>query len=259
MTRDINVGGHQIDLMASKHISGAGLFSIMVEAKTRTANVGINEVTPFINTAGDLLRAGNIQSAIFVTDTKFSQDAQLAISTKPGMRLTTINDLEQDLFNYSESLLKVVHDYEQDSIYHEYIELDGQRESRQYTYQISDVAEYIRNWCLQGESLLVICGDFGSGKTTALERVRYQQARSYLRSNGKFFPLSFRLRSLLQYPDLWTFIAASLRDNNHISPTRQVFETQLGAGKFLILLDGFDEIETGANALARCAEGVGAL
>jgi NACHT domain/Phage integrase family len=225
----------------------------MIEAKSRSDTVGINEVTPFTNTADALLRAGIIQSSIFVTNTKFSQDAKSSIIGKAGIRLSTLHDLEQDLFNYSESLLKIIHDYESSPIFQDYIELEGEREERGTRTIVPDVASYILDWSKKNRSLLVLCGDFGSGKTTALERVHHQQAKLRLTEHNALLPLSFRLRSFLQYPDLWTFVSTSLRDNNHISPTRQVFEKQLAAGNFLVLLDGFDEIETGANAVARAA------
>jgi hypothetical protein len=88
VTRDVRIGGHQIDLMASKQISGAGLFTIMVEAKSSTETVGINEVTPFLNTAGDLLRNAKIQQAICITDSKFSQDAKSAVFGKTISSIT---------------------------------------------------------------------------------------------------------------------------------------------------------------------------
>lgn len=250
VTPNIRIDGHQIDLLATKQVSGAGLFTLMIEAKSRRDTLGINQVLSFMNTAGDLLRNGRIQSAILVTNSKFSQDAQSAVAAKPGMRLSTIHDLEQDLFNYSEALLKIIHDYETRPIYGSYIPLEANDESK---HPIRDVASFILNWPKTGEKLLILCGDFGSGKTTALERVHYHQAKLRLQDHSTRLPLSFRLRGLLQYPDLWTFVSASLRDNNYISPTKQIFEKQLAAGKFLILLDGFDEIETGANANERAA------
>ncbi|HTO63940.1 MAG TPA: restriction endonuclease [Bradyrhizobium sp.] len=253
VTRDVRIGGHQIDLIVSKQISGAGLFTIMVEAKSRTATVGINEITPFLNTASDLLRAGTIQQAICITDKKFSQDARSAVFGKGWLRLSTIYDLENDLFNYSESLLKIVHDYQSKPIFHDFLKLEGLRRGRREATVVSDVASFILDWCNSGESLLILCGDFGSGKTTVLDHVHYQQAKLRIERQDAFLPLSFRLRGLLQSPDLWTFISTSLRESNHISPTRQVFETQLAAGKLLILLDGFDEIETGAIAIERAA------
>jgi len=253
VTRDVRIGRHQIDLMASKQISGAGLFTIMVEAKSSTETVGINEVTPFLNTAGDLLRNAKIQQAICITDSKFSQDAKSAVFGKGGLRLSTIHDLENDLFNYSESLLKIVHDYESKPIFQDFLKLEGRHQGRRETTTVPDVTSFILDWCNTGQSLLILCGDFGSGKTTVLDRVHYQQAKLRINEQDALLPLSFKLRGLLQFQDLWTFVSASLRDNNHISPTRQIFETQLAAGKLFILLDGFDEIETGANALDRAA------
>ena len=109
VTQNVNVGGHQIDLLAAKYLSGASEFTLMIEVKARSAAaVGINAVTPFVNTATSLLQTGDIQGAALVTNGSFSQDAMSAVRGRPGLRLLTVEELEQDLFNYSESLLRLV-------------------------------------------------------------------------------------------------------------------------------------------------------
>lgn len=247
VVRNSNIAGHQIDLVASKYVSGAGHISLMVEVKSRQrSSVGIGEVTPFLNTASALLLAGQIHGAIIVTDSEFTQDARAAASVKNGIRLATIRDLEQDLFNYSESLMKIRYDYESKKIFEEYIALAG--ELQESHSPVNDIAKYIQGWATKSKPLLVLVGDFGSGKTTVMERIFYRQAVARLSRDNILYPVFFRLRNLLQYPDLWSFVLASLRDNNHISPTQRMFEAQLVGGQLLILLDGFDEIDTGAGA-----------
>ena len=224
----------------------------MIEVKSRKeATIGINEVTPFLNTASSLLMDSRIQGAVLVTNGRFSQDANLAIQSKPGIRLLTVHELEQDLFNYAESLLKLRYDYETSPIFKEYLALEG--EWADSNRKIRDLASYILQWSNTNQKLLIIVGDFGSGKTTILERAFYSQAITRLSDAGARFPILLKLRQLLYYPDLWTFIAVSLKDNQFISPTRHIFESQLSAGHFLIFLDGFDEIHTGATGKDRAS------
>lgn len=249
---NINLEGHQIDLLVSKYVSGASLFTLMVEVKSRKSGaIGVNDVTPFLNTATALIISGQIQGAVLVTDSYFSQDANTKVLPDRGIRFATIKDLENDLFNYSESLLKLKYDYETSKIASEYISLSGEHRDRQK--KIPDIAKYILRWAKEQESLLILSGDFGSGKTTLMERVRYLQALERLSSEKALYPAFFRLRNLLHFPDLWTFIVSSLRDNNYITPTQKGFEAELAAGKMLILLDGFDEIDTGATARDRAS------
>ena len=250
VTQNVNVGGHQIDLLAAKYLSGASEFTLMIEVKARSAAaVGINAVTPFVNTATSLLQTGDIQGAALVTNGSFSQDAMSAVRGRPGLRLLTVEELEQDLFNYSESLLRLKYEYESSSIFREYIVLGGERAGGQRP--LVDVADYIARWSRGREKVLVLVGDFGSGKSTVLERVSYEQACQKLSDQDSRFPILLRLRKLLQYHDLWAFISASLRDSQMISPSRSAFWSKLTSGRLLVLLDGFDEIHTGATAKDR--------
>src|SRR6185369_11146032 len=139
--RNTNVAGHQLDLLASRHMVGAGLVNLMIEVKSRSnSSVGINEVTPFVITAQALLIGGHIQAAILVTDSEFTQDANAAVPRNRGIRLATIRDLECDLFNYSESLMKVRHDYELSKAYREFIRLSGKKKEGN---EIDDLTAYV--------------------------------------------------------------------------------------------------------------------
>jgi hypothetical protein len=248
VTPNINLFGHQVDLLASKYVSGAGLFTMMIEVKARGESaVGINDVTPFRNTATDLLARGRIQAAVLVTDGSFSQDAQAGTEASPSIRFSTIAQLEHDLFNYSDSLLRLRYDYEASPLFTEYIPLEAQV----LHSPVNDAATEILRWSRGTDPLLVVVGDFGSGKTTILERVQYQQALIRISNANARFPILLRLRKLLHFSSLWTFVAESLRDSLAVSPSRNVFEGQLKAGKFLVLLDGFDEVHSGAGARDR--------
>jgi hypothetical protein len=51
VTRNVNLLNHQIDLLVTKYVPGIGMTNTMVEIKHRgSKQIGINEVTPFLNT-----------------------------------------------------------------------------------------------------------------------------------------------------------------------------------------------------------------
>lgn len=93
--RNANVSGHQIDIIVSKYFAGIGLLSCMVEVKSRRSNLGINDLTNFINTATHLIHDGSVQNAVCVTNANFSQDARLAAASKASIRLLTYRELEK--------------------------------------------------------------------------------------------------------------------------------------------------------------------
>ncbi len=248
--RNVMIEHHQIDLVASKYISGGTLYTIMIEAKFRDRNVGINDVTDFLNTARNLLQCGLVQSAVFVYNKGISDKAHGAFYNKNGIKAISINDLQRDLFNYTESLLKTKLDYESSDIFLQYIPLSNNLNG--LVGRTSDIAESILEKIHDSEfTLAVLVGDFGSGKSTIIKRMFYKQACKCLADSSEKFPIYLSLGKLLQFSDVWSFLSACLKDEQYISPPKYILESELKSGKFLVLLDGFDEIHTGASAADR--------
>lgn len=246
--RNALVGNHQVDLLVSKYVPGASVLSYMVEAKFRDHDaVGVNEVTAFLNVARDLIALGEINGAIIVTNTRFTKDAMGKGLGSKLINLLTISQLETEIFATSESLLRTCSDYERQKIRDEYIPLSGTFRPQQSNC-ISDIAKHLREWAETESGLITLIGDFGSGKTTIMDRLFYDIAKSRIDSGSGRYPVQIKLRSLLRYNTLWSFIANSLRDSQYITPEKSVFEAILSAGGFVFLLDGFDEIHTSATS-----------
>jgi hypothetical protein len=248
--RNVNLGNHQIDIIAEKYVRGGKQMTLMVEVKHRSnQSIGINEVTPFINTAKHLIGDFRISGAVLVTDGEFSQDASGSVFDYPSIGLLHVRDLEKDLFYDSEATLKVCIDYEASTIYREYVPLSGIL--RASNKKVTDVVSFVGSWANKNNTLLVLIGDFGSGKTTIMERVRYEFSKGRVQGDDNLIPVLLRLRTLRHYPDLWSFISTNLVRNHYMEPPEQTFNSQLSAGRLLILLDGFDEVYTGADARER--------
>lgn len=247
VTPDINLHGSQIDLLCRKHVNGIGTISVAVEVKHRSRGVvGIREVRSFKEVAVELRRRGAIQIAVLVSNGSFTQDAQSFAHDDHSIRLLRLQDLEQDLFNFSESLMKLKLEYEAEPIFEFYIPLSVMFKARTHEDAATLIAEM-----LKPPQLIVLVGGFGSGKTTVVDRLFYQMVRGRLESPTSRYPVRLRLRTLLQHPDLWSFISNSLREHQYIVPTRAQFERHLAGGEFIFLLDGFDEIKTSAYAVDR--------
>ncbi|WP_237741175.1 NACHT domain-containing protein [Novosphingobium sp. B-7] len=244
VTPDINLHGSQIDLLCRKYVNGIGTITVAVEVKHRSHGVvGVQEVRSFKEVAIELRRRGIIQNAVLVSNGSFTQDAQAFAHDDYCMRLIRLQDLEQDLFNISESLMKLKLEYEAEPIFEYYIPLAARFKDRTHEDAAALIAEMLKT-----PKLVVLVGGFGSGKTTVVDKLFYQMVRSRLESQTTRYPVRLRLRTLLQHPDLWSFISSSLREHQYIAPTRAQFERHLAGGEFAFLLDGFDEIKTSAYA-----------
>ena len=257
VTHNANIHGHQIDLLAVKYVEPASHLTILIEAKYRTSKaLGINEVTPFLNTARDLAARLMINSAVLITNKGFTQDARAAVIHTPNIQFLTIHQLEQESLNFSYSLRRIQADYVAQAICSTYVPLAGDptgyarmpagRETR-----VDDIATHALDAVAKWQPLLVITGDFGSGKSTIMDRIRFEQAGRRLADPDERYPILLKLRSMRYHSELWPFLIDALRDGQYLSPSRPTFEAQLKSGRFLLLMDGFDEINTSATARER--------
>jgi hypothetical protein len=112
----------------------------------------------------------------------------------------------------------------------------------------------VGNWLnREGNRQLCILGDFGSGKTTYLTRLFYRLAFEYLNGSSSKIPMLFKLREYQAEADyaevVQKFMAVELASRAPL----HVFESLLEQGKFVLLLDGFDEMGSLADESTRKA------
>ena len=244
LTKNVVIQGHQIDILATRHIPGASTLTIAIEVKHRSGGLGVNDITVFLSAVDHLRRTGHINGAVIVTNGKISKEAQSAAYGSGGIRLISVDQLEQELLNNSDTLIRIIHDQKKLPIFEKYYPLRAQAPSG----QVNDAAEYLAQWSQDNNSTILLVGDFGSGKSTVMNRVLYETAQRRLARSEERFPISLKLNILRRFTSLWDFVEASLRDNQYINPPRQIFEEELLCGRLIVLLDGFDEIQTGATA-----------
>ena len=197
------------------------------------------------NAAGSIHKNTNITQLVIVSEKPPSSAMQKAALASPQIRLTSLAELENELFRVTHSLVKIARDYRESSIFKNYVPIAGIGfNSRQH---FNDLGRAILDELRRQPGVVILFGDFGSGKTTIMERLVYELAINRIKDTTSAAPLFLRLRSLRQYPDLWSFVQSNLRDHLFIQPTRSAFFELLNSGRLVLLMDGFDEIHTGAS------------
>jgi hypothetical protein len=252
--RNVRLSNHQIDIVARRQVEGASPLCLVIDAKSRSKkNVGVNDVTAFLSVVRDLHSRNLITQGIMVTERAFSQDARGLVQGLPIMRLIRLVDLEEELLIGAALLHKAKGDLERTSAQKSYVPLPGLFHRYGDPQRINDIVKFVNGWVKKNTGLLAVLGDFGSGKSTLIERLFIEIADARQREQVRLYPILLRLRSLRQHADLWTFISANLLENQYISISKGLFFDRLQSGHLLMLLDGFDEIHTGANARERGA------
>ena len=243
VTADVNLNGSQIDLVCEKHFEGFGLLTLAVEVKHRSkGNLGVEEVRKFKRVVRDLKEKNIVNSGVMVSNVSYTQNAQACVYDYKWIKLLNIEDLEQDLFNFTESLLRAKVEYEADPIMSLYVPLASTWKGQEHNDTVKLLHEIIRN-----DSLAILVGDFGSGKTTLLDHFFYELVCNRLLDSTSKFPVKLKLRGLLQYTNVWDFVLENLKENQYLMPTKKQFQQRLEDGSMVLLLDGFDEIKTIAD------------
>ena len=119
-----------------------------------------------------------------------------------------------------------------------HIPTEGQKTRK--TLKIEESIRYYKKF--------VIIGKPGSGKTTILKYLCLESIRENLQmKEPKIIPIFVTLRELAESDqDLRSFIDAAL-ETNDFPEGAPFIEKDLQVGKFLLLLDGFDELATSEN------------
>ncbi|MDQ6944744.1 MAG: restriction endonuclease [Actinomycetota bacterium] len=250
VSRDELLAGHQIDLLATKTTGGAGIFRLGIEVKYRQeGSLPLQEVTNFIATAKHLLSDGTITSATLVTNVSLTRNSKVAIRKDNRLHLTTLDELRRaQLFN-EETLRDSVNAYKRDRLLQRFIDMAARRVDTIGPAILPPTADAIvvtelldHAMALAGKGPLVLFADYGGGKTTALRRLKFLTLERVLSQDARLLPILFMLGELLEHQDLETFISHTLRREFGMACDKGLFWELVDQGKFLLLLDGFDEI-----------------
>ena len=108
---------------------------------------------------------------------------------------------------------------------------------------ISDIKSFIRS---DHGNLCVLLGDYGAGKTTIINRLMYDLSKEKLShpyDPSVRIPLLINLRDYNKVPDFTALVRSFLLDQAEMGDLNiRLFRKLNKAGRFIFLLDGFDEM-----------------
>lgn len=255
-----NVDGQQVDLICDKWVEGAGKVTLYVDCKhtDRPINTSVSkdDVDQFIYSFRSRADSNGWTAGVLVSNRPFTQFAKAAAQRHANVHLKTISDLHEDLLHIRSYLTESVHRYEETSQFSDYIDPLGIPSSTPSPGGGSPVLldTLVAEWLVsQDQPQLCLFGDFGTGKTTFLQHVHYAFAKRYLSNSDERIPLLVPLRAYYEAVDaselIERFFALTLKaDVNYAT-----FLEFLRAGRFLLLLDGFDEMGARSDPSTRKA------
>jgi hypothetical protein len=160
----------------------------------------------------------------------------------PGCAVLSLDGLIRNLYDFDAGLARLLNSYKNQPIYRDnlFVNLKASTEKGE---EIHDVVEYIRNWVHGDHGIhITLLGDFGSGKTTVSERIAHDLSEDYISNKLERIPILIQLKKV----SIGNSIEAAITDVfvNHlkIDMNYNTFAALNKMGKFVLILDGFDEI-----------------
>lgn len=252
--RDVQLSGSQIDVLAVKMFPGYGRVRIAVEVKDYPKrSVPIDEVRQFVNVAKLLLDAKTCDRAVMVTSGAFTRNSRSAVENTGHVELLTFADLEREVLASDATLVRWLCAHNEAGINRRYVDLKAtlldidapagvEAPGRVLASSLIDIA------LANPDSAVFVFGDYGAGKTTVLERLKARAIERRQEDGNAVVPVFIPLKSMSEGMDAERLVALRLPTELGVSLPPQVFWDLHAAGRFLLLLDGFDEITLRADA-----------
>lgn len=252
--RNIEVGGFEFDLLATRDEFAGLRVNIAVECKHREkAAVSNTDIHEFLNAYNASRERLNLAHGIVVTNTRFSRQAHEAINQHSAFRLLTFSNLEDELLGAHAYLNSAAKHY-RSHLKSRFIDLSADSQTPEGTSEVvPQIVQHLASRIATEDQLFaVVLGDFGSGKTTVAEQLHQACAEAYLTKKGDVYPFIFYLRTLAQFDTEQSYIGAQMTQYSR-AVSAELFPRIQNSRRTLLILDGFDEVATHSTAEERLA------
>ncbi|MCK5739479.1 hypothetical protein KAH55_09870, partial [bacterium] len=174
-------------------------------------------------------------------------DSQAKLLRQSKIELTTLDEFVNGLLDIENHKISIVEQYENEAICRNYIQLKCHR--RETPQGATELSNFFQDW-IQNKTInqLALLGDFGTGKTEFCRRIEWQFLKAYEASNPSRIPVVIKLRDHKGLK-LRQMIDSVMNDMGLKKIDYQAFRTLNRLGRFVILIDGFDEMDTYASLI----------
>lgn len=244
--------GKKVDVYFEKADFGSTV-RIYVECKDESKNLTRSKVNSIWADYEGILRSNEPASLLLITRVGLSPDGQAYIAEKSNMRHQTIWEIENhtlDLISYQERLSVL---FDEDSLSDYYVPARALQAHYSITNQertVSDeevnVFEFVKNWVEdsnQKKPIAVLAG-YGAGKTSFAKRVASYFSHKALQEPNERRVIYIKLGDLARAATLENLLGGMFTSKHKI-PNFDFdrFSSFNNRGRFLIILDGFDEMK----------------
>jgi uncharacterized protein YjbI with pentapeptide repeats len=246
--RDINIRGQQTDVIAEKVVAGGIGIRLLVEAKGGGQGPTNQQVIDFAHFVDLEKRKFGFTHGIIVSRVEATRQAkEVALAHNVG--LLTLSELQSSTLDFIPYLRSALATLEDDHHQQWYIpgkcRINAGESSRRQVLPkgVYELAHVMNEFIQSPFCFLPIMGDYGSGKTTYLRNCFGTKAKEFIDGGGVGrVPLLISLKDSVRPFTYQRMMADFLEAHCRVRLTLNEFQRELSLGRFLILLDGFDEL-----------------
>ena len=261
VTQNIEIANKKVDLLVTFPVPGSsGTHRVLVECKDEKRRVADNQrVMQFHGLLKTARELGIAESAEIISRVPWS-DAAKGYARQSGIGLLTYAEKVSRLIDFSGYLKDLVRTFDvvDDSRPGEpplgayYVSSSAEPLLAGKTVHIPMADRYVLESLADdhGKRHIAVLGGYGTGKTSLAKKIARDLADAYLTSPGSVrIPILLALRDFTGKVDLEALVTSFLdRHCRAPNPRFALFDAMNSAGKFLLILDGFDEMAVRADA-----------
>jgi len=239
--REQLIDSNRIDLVARKRADFGREEFYFVECKDHQAVIP-KETIQIFKTWLDGPTARQMQARGMVVAAKDFSPAARSYAREQNIQALTYDELERNLFDFSPYLARIRQRYEASPIAAVYVDqflaLENKPDDKPAP-MLPHALEWVAG---TGSRLWLVLGDYGTGKSTLVERLAYELARQCETDPESPVPITINLRNFPNAISLESLIREHLEAELRTVLNPEIVLHLLEAGRVVLLLDSFDEM-----------------
>jgi len=186
--------------------------------------------------------AREMQTRGMVVAARDFSPAARSFAREQGIQALTYDELERSLFDFSPYLARIRQRYEASTFAGNYVDqyliLEKQHDEKP-VLMLPHALEWVSG---AGSRLWLVLGDYGTGKSTLVERLAYELALNCENNPDSPIPVAINLRQFPNAISLESLIREHLETELRTVLNPEIVLHLLEAGRVVLLLDSFDEM-----------------
>ncbi|UPJ40722.1 NACHT domain-containing protein [Bradyrhizobium sp. 40] len=234
---EVLIGHKRVDIVWNRQDFGNKSRVIAIECKKYARALSLEEVTVIWADYSALYDNRQVDEIWLITSKDISPAAKNYVNSVRALTYLTFPQLQNSIFNVRAYLRNLKTSFEDEGIERYYV--------ASHCDTGIEAIEHISNWIkTKGGPALAVLASYGMGKTTTARKIAATLAKAHLANEEGRIPIYVQLQEIVGEQSLEGLLGKVLAARAPIDGYHfDTFMTLNKSGRFLVILDGFDEMK----------------